>query len=508
MSDIKKYSKEGAVHNISQKQMEALKKIPKKTIEKLKKAENLKDQNISPDTIFNTKDNAKAIYETRKALGIKPEEIELIDKLGGIDNLFDIIDADGNGNVSYEELIETTNVDNEEWAVNTDFSLSAQDIVTIYDNAMASEDAVVTENELDGSTNYKFKDGAESTIYRDMDGNVTYNITNEPLPKGERKEALHDYINRVTNETTYDKKGRVKQQKEDHAGTLYDKKVDVKYKLGGNKVVTTTTVGRITDVEYDKKGNVVSQEEFLRNSSDGKIDTTYQKSVGECWLLAQVKSLSDTVVGQQIIKDAIKINSDGSVTVKLKGVGMEYTYPLDRVASRDYYTPGMEYSEGDIDMRFIELAIGDFRKEAMNYPVGETLQAIFPSDATENDPLDGGGLSEAIFYLTGVIPEDVYSYSDIERQLENKSQRPDSYTLVTAFKETDPSVGKFNDFNYNIVSGHEYSISRVTADTVYVVNPWDSSKEIAYPKDKFMQNCVATSSVNLDQFFPRKIYFK
>lgn len=50
-----------------------------------------------------------------------------------------------------------------------------------------------------------------------------------------------------------------------------------------------------------------------------------------------------------------------------------------------------------------------------------------------------------------------------------------------------------------ITDGRAYSVKRVTAYTVYVINPWDSSKEIAYPKDKFLDNSLVVATADLSE---------
>ena len=48
-----------------------------------------------------------------------------------------------------------------------------------------------------------------------------------------------------------------------------------------------------------------------------------------------------------------------------------------------------------------------------------------------------------------------------------------------------------------ISTNHAYTVSKVTKDTVYLVDPYDSSKEIPYPKSEFMKDCGRMSFTEL-----------
>lgn len=76
-----------------------------------------------------------------------------------------------------------------------------------------------------------------------------------------------------------------------------------------------------------------------------------QGGTGDCWILTGVLSLASTEVGKQIIKSSITANSDGSVTVTFKGIGVSYTISIEEIKKHDTDNiKGDAYSNGDNDM--------------------------------------------------------------------------------------------------------------------------------------------------------------
>ena len=52
--------------------------------------------------------------------------------------------------------------------------------------------------------------------------------------------------------------------------------------------------------------------------------------------------------------------------------------------------------------------------------------------------------------------------------------------------------------NGKIVTKHGYSVVNIDDDYVYVVNPWNSSKTISYPKEDFIKNVDNFAYVDLN----------
>lgn len=136
-------------------------------------------------------------------------------------------------------------------------------------------------------------------------------------------------------------------------------------------------------------------------------------------------------------------------------------------------------------MNLFEMAIGDYRKELIasgDYTKnGRDLSRTAGKDATVDDPLKGGQIDEAIYYITGLKSE--YASRDIEAardMIETYENSTNKYIMNVTFQEKDESITEGT-----ITTGHAYSITKVDEDYVYVVNPWNSSVEIPYPREEF-----------------------
>ena len=256
---------------------------------------------------------------------------------------------------------------------------------------------------------------------------------------------------------------------------------------------------KILDDMIEYLENSQDEELSVKYDSDKQIGDTEQESIGDCWLLAGVNALSYSTKGQEIIKESIKHNDDGSVTVNLAGVGKSYTYSAEEIVAHEYTDKSLSFSTGDIDMNILEMAISEYRKENFD----NNQSSFFGLDrahnkgcATTNDPASGGMLDEAVYLLTGTDAKlyfnprivDTGKYAD--KMLDNFQSKPDDYAVVCTFKGENRSLG-------DVVTDHVYSIKSVDDDNVYVVNPWDSSKVITYPREDFINNLDSLSSTDL-----------
>ena len=67
---------------------------------------------------------------------------------------------------------------------------------------------------------------------------------------------------------------------------------------------------------------------------NGQIDeAVFQGQEGDCWLISGILSLSYDDKGQELIKDAISKNPDGSYNVYFKGVDKSYTITKEELNS-------------------------------------------------------------------------------------------------------------------------------------------------------------------------------
>lgn len=93
--------------------------------------------------------------------------------------------------------------------------------------------------------------------------------------------------------------------------------------------------------------------------ANGKIDAEFKQGdyLGDCWLIAAVKSLNVNPKGQAMLDDIMSVNKYGNVTVRLKGVGKKYTISKEELEGAN------ELAQGDLDVRAIEIAIRRYLNE-------------------------------------------------------------------------------------------------------------------------------------------------
>ena len=86
--------------------------------------------------------------------------------------------------------------------------------------------------------------------------------------------------------------------------------------------------------------------------ANGKIDDEFKQGVvGDCWLIATIKSLSLNPKRLEMINELISTDEEGNATVQLKGVDREY------IISKEALEGSNEFAQGDLDVRAIEIAV-------------------------------------------------------------------------------------------------------------------------------------------------------
>lgn len=279
--------------------------------------------------------------------------------------------------------------------------------------------------------------------------------------------------------------------------TTYKRKGDLSIQIRG-KASVDDVLKQLPAIKRDLLiPNIVSGNDGS-NGVNGEIDEKVsQGGTGDCWVLTGVLSLNATSAGKQIIKESIQSNSDGSVTVTFKGLGVSYTITADEIRKHDTDDiSGDAYSNGDNDMLVLELAT---EKLMADIACGKVKLDV-PEDSVESKynkdgSIEGGFAQNMIYYLTGQTADFIYAY---KKEVEGLSKDEIFAFLQKAYENGNtaltfgvygsPHEAKLTDgtpYKLNIDGGHALAITKLTDTTVTFVNPWNSEKEYTMTWEEF-----------------------
>ncbi len=253
---------------------------------------------------------------------------------------------------------------------------------------------------------------------------------------------------------------------------------------------------------------------FDKETKDGKIGNTKQIGTGDCWLLSGINAINSTEKGRQIIKDALEYETDdkGKITgtiVHFKGASDVYV-SSDEVAK----TKGsLLYASGDDDMIALELATEKIYDKLANNEISYSLDTPL-SITTHNkatkflaSSLEGGMISEIMYLLTGKVTDSTNSEDEknqiLDKFINNKNK---DYALAASINGDWYDVVKDYNNHYFLIAGeHAYSIKSADDNTVTVVNPWNSAKEIVFERNEFI-NVFTLTGIDLSDDNPEENY--
>ena len=271
---------------------------------------------------------------------------------------------------------------------------------------------------------------------------------------------------------------------------------------------------------------------YMNTRINGKISNTKQGCIGDCWMLSGLNSLANTKKGKEVIKNAIKVNDDNSITIKFKGINKEYNITRKELndASREY-VPDIDengkvvayckkYSKGDGDVLAFELAFEKYRDDLKNGRIN--LPPDTPSYASEilshsQNFIDAGTASQLYYLLTGKkssmidlkqpmnFPNtknlnalNLYSKQYYEKFIKDFSSNPNKYaaTCTLNVKESIPFKNKHHE-KVKLISKHAYAIKNINSKYVTLMDPHKSRVPIEIPIDNDEQQKPLKSLAHL-----------
>lgn len=207
----------------------------------------------------------------------------------------------------------------------------------------------------------------------------------------------------------------------------------------GNSIVKDEKVKLTKEEKKAIKAAQKAERERIKNTPDGIIQGGKQgSSAGDCWLLAQMNSMSKTDWGKEALQNAITQEKDGSFTVHFEGAKKDIKISQDEFKKAQ---KNSDFSSGDADALLLEIAVEKhFKAENINDG------SIKGNDLAGEDSLQflltgSKGLQttqeqyyEPILQLMGQNPEDnagiaaTYTFFD-------KNQGPDGTSHVLSVQQ-------------------------------------------------------------------------
>lgn len=249
--------------------------------------------------------------------------------------------------------------------------------------------------------------------------------------------------------------------------------------------------------------------EYLSSKSrNGKIDDTKQGNIGDCWVLAAINALNATQKGKELIKESLQYDENGTY-VNFKGAGQVYVSNKELIHFH-------KYSSGDDDMLILELAVEKIMDKIANdelmfsddMPLGaQPTSKEIKESGWFHTSIGDGGFEPFVMYLLSGKESIRESYKpDFEEILDKFANNEKTFVdgeylnkdfALGAGVEESKTVKDINGKKVKLNGPHAYSVKYVDENTVTVINPWDSSKEITISRDVFLESFEQLYPVDL-----------
>ena len=250
-------------------------------------------------------------------------------------------------------------------------------------------------------------------------------------------------------------------------------------------------------------------EEYYFGSIDGEFGDNGQGATGDCWLLTGINAFRNSSVGRQILKDAIKINDDGTYSVTLNGVNRTYTFTQDDIINAIY---AHGYSHGDRDVLLMELAVEELHKEIIDGTVTIPTEVMTELSRETDEPgsaICGGSSTWLTYYLTGNISksyeidsaEFAYSVLDFwyEEFINGNVGFELSFHLDLSYLREQYGInaifGAIDINGLQIIENHAYNVEGITIadpsdpakNTISLSNPWEPEIVVTFTWEELVK---------------------
>lgn len=197
-------------------------------------------------------------------------------------------------------------------------------------------------------------------------------------------------------------------------------------------------------LEKKQKEEAKEAKKKIANTPDGIIQGGKQGSdAGDCWLLAQMNSISKTDWGKKALSEAITTDKDGNYTVNFKGIDKKIT-----ISKKEFEKAqkSSNYSSGDADAILYELAVEKHFKDT-NLNKG----TIRGNDLAGEDSLQ--------YMLTGKKGRQTDQTQVMEIVLKTMAEKPENNNNISAtYIYHDKNPDNVEDMN------HAMSVQKVILD--------------------------------------------
>ena len=389
--------------------------------------------------------NLQSLYDNRKNEDLNGDGV--VDKKDT--KLFNSLDVNGDGKVNSKDLKsinkEVKNLQNSDdtYDLNGDGKLDIKDFYKF--SKLIESKSFQKKNYSDELINELKNDFIVKTLDSNNDGQINVIDLNYYF---KMQNSVESYLNKSCN----------------NFDTFTKSDVDI---TGNNKVKQNDLEALKSIVKALEEYTGIGTE-FLTTKTaddiDGEIGTFEQGNTGDCWMLAGIRALANNKTGAQVLKDSIRKNDDGTVTVTFGGLGVSYTITPDEINRHDTDDNQKDhFSNGDNDVLVIELACKKLHADIDNGKVKCPKTSNY-DECDQPGKITGGWPSWLIYYFTGVKSQvDGYTYhKKSDERIKKNLMKFNSNTAMTFYLKGSKTLSCTDGTKYK----YDYTAHAITITNI------------------------------------------